>query len=64
MCQEIKRIVMQGVREYAEKMPVELVTKNGRLCLSALNQGGYDGTDIDLVDVLAWLKANRPELLT
>ncbi len=42
---------MSNVREYAEGYPV------------VLNEGGHNGTAVDLLDVIAWVKANRPELL-
>ena len=58
--------VMEGVTEYSEGYEVELLqTKdNGRWVIMALNQGGFDSTSVDVVDLIAWLRANRPELLT
>jgi hypothetical protein len=56
---------MVGVREYGgEGFPVKLVMhSNGRWVLESLYQAGFDGTLIDLLDVVAWVKANKPELL-
>jgi len=61
--------VMTGVREYAEGYPVELrvipddQNGAGRLAICAQNEGGCNGIDIDLADLVAWLAANRPSLL-
>jgi hypothetical protein len=55
--------VMRGVSEYAEGYPVQLETRQGRLAVLAINQGGHDGTAVDLVELLAWVKDNMPELL-
>ena len=30
----------------------------------AYNQGGFDATCVSLVELLAWVKTNRPDLLT
>lgn len=61
---EVEKQKMVGVREYAEDMPVRLyMHKNGRWVIEALNEAGYNGTDVDLLDLLSWLRNNRPELL-
>jgi hypothetical protein len=31
--------------------------------ISASNEGGHNGTWVDLLDLIKWLRANRPELL-
>jgi hypothetical protein len=56
---------MEGVREYAEKYEVELVVdeENGRPCVQAWNEGHYNLTRVDLLDLIYWIKTNRPELL-
>jgi hypothetical protein len=55
--------IMHGVTEYAEGLDVRLqLEDNGRLIISAKNEGGYNGTSIDLRQLLAWLRANRPDL--
>lgn len=60
-------IEMGGVREYCEEMPVRLCTHdtpNGkRLVVGALNECGHNGTEVDLLDLIAWVKKNKPELL-
>ena len=58
--------VMEGVTEYSEGYEVELLqTKgNGRWVIMAVNQGGFDSTSVDVINLIAWLRANRPELLT
>lgn len=58
--------VMVGVREHAEGYDVTLIEshyKLGRMTIQALNEAGHNGTEVDLLDLIAWLKANRPELL-
>lgn len=54
---------MHGVTEYAEGMSVNLVEENGRLCVEAANQCGYDVTQVDLIELLSWLWINKPELM-
>lgn len=69
---------MVGVTEYAEGFEVRLVETDGaynsgkpeserpgrgRLAIKALNEGGHNCTEVDLLEVLAWVKANRPDLM-
>jgi hypothetical protein len=62
---DVDGITMDGVREYAEEFPVELVTeKNGRIAVRAWNEGRFNCTSIDLLDLLKWVRENKPELLT
>lgn len=53
------------MREYTEGYEVCLVEQvpGGRLVVKATNEGRYDSTAVDLVDLLNWLAGNRPELL-
>jgi hypothetical protein len=64
--------VMKGVSEYAEGYDVVICKTDGfdlgspiagRLVVLARNQGGHDCTKVDLLELIAWLKANKPELL-
>lgn len=57
--------VMAGVREYSADYPVELREDedNGRLVIRAINEGGHNVTHVDLLDLLAWLRSRRPDLL-
>jgi predicted type IV restriction endonuclease len=56
---------MNGVSEYCEEMAVRLaITDNGRWVVRALNEGGYNSTEVDLFELLEWLRCNRPDLLT
>lgn len=50
---------MDGVREYSEGFPVDLVLDEatGRIAVMAVNQDGYDVTAIDLLDLVAWLRS-------
>jgi len=67
---------MDGVTEYAEGYAVRLVKTSGayvgigkeyqgagRLVIQALNEAGHNCTEVDLLEVLAWVKANRPDLM-
>lgn len=57
---------LTNVREYGEGAEVILApeTEIGRLCIVATNAGGHNCTSVDLLDLLAWLRANRPDLLS
>lgn len=57
------KFIMEGVREYGEGMPVALEYHKNRLTILALNDGGLDSTAVDLLDLLAWLRTNRPDLM-
>lgn len=59
---EAQEIDMEGIREYAEGNPVQLVEGN-RPRIAAYNEGGYNGTEIDLLDLLGWILKNRPDLI-
>ena len=62
---KIESTTLHNVREYAEGFDVTLKAdeETGRLCIVAMNEGGHNCTAVDLLDLLAWLKTNRPELL-
>lgn len=51
-------ITLDGVREYGEGLPVKIAFYEdvGRFALKAENQGGYDCVEINLLDLVAWLK--------
>ena len=57
---------MKGVREYNEGMLVELdlAENDNRTVIVAYNEAGYNSTEVDLLDVIEWVKNNRPELIT
>lgn len=55
--------IMEGVTEYAEGLDVKLSVNKGRFVVDATNEGGYSGTDVDLVQLLEWVNKNMPELL-
>ena len=72
------KVIMVGVREYSEGMNVELAITRGmldvdkpekdwlgkeRIVIKAFNEGGYNRTEVDLMDIILWLQKNRPELL-
>lgn len=57
-------IKMEGVREYAEGYDVFLYnTPNNRTTIQAFNEGGYNSTTVDLLDVLEWCGKHCPNLL-
>lgn len=60
----MSKIIMEGVKEYAEEMDVSLGERNGRLTIDAKNEAGHNGTDVDLVHVLEWVHKNLPQLLS
>jgi hypothetical protein len=55
--------IMDGVTEYAEGMPVYLETEKDRLVIGAYNEAGYNGTAVDLEQLIDWVARNKPELL-
>jgi hypothetical protein len=57
---------MYGVRDHGENDTPELYLdeQSGRLVVRAFNEGRHNVTHVDLLDLLAWVKTNRPELLT
>lgn len=56
-------IEMTGVREYGEGDPVLLIVPDGRPMIRAFNEAGCCYTEVDLLDLIAWLRANWPEFL-
>jgi hypothetical protein len=54
---------MSGVREYCDGYPVELRRdlKNGRLLITAWNEGHNNMTQVDLWDLIEWLRLGPPE---
>jgi hypothetical protein len=51
-------IRMAGVREHSEGYPVELRrnAETGRLAIVARNEGGHNFTEVDLFDLIDWLR--------
>ena len=73
-----KHIEIIDAREYCEGIQVNLVTVDGvyasglpqaewqghgRLAIQAYNESGYNSTQVDLLDLIKWLRNNYPELL-
>ena len=63
---------MKGVQEYAEEMTVYLIqteglykTKEGagRYVIKALNECGCNSTEVDVLQLIQWLKENKPEYI-
>lgn len=62
------------IREYREGYDVEIVPVSdskignnpelmGRPVILALNECGHNCVEVDLLDVIEWIKENKPELL-
>src|SRR4051812_47603704 len=51
---------LDGVRGGDTEFPVQLVREGGRLALRAINEGGLSPTEIDVEDLLLWLKRLSP----
>ena len=57
-----KLCVMCGVREYAEGETVELwLNARGRVVIRSYNECGNNYTDVDLGDVLDWVRFGPQE---
>lgn len=52
------------IKEYVEGFPVEILEFNGRPIIQASNEGGNNGTRVDLIDVINWVVCNRPDLIS
>lgn len=58
-----------GIREYCENMTVSIIEPNtdhndeNRYIIVALNEAGHNSTNVDLLDVIEWVKKIKPELL-
>ena len=61
----MNRTILAGVREYEEEDDVLIKPQQGgsRLCVYAFVQRGTVATAVDLMDLLAWIKKNKPELI-
>ena len=51
--------VMEGVREYWEEYEVTLNEREGRPVIQATNEGGCNGTQVDLLDLLKWVEQHK-----
>jgi hypothetical protein len=57
--------LMEGVRDHCEGYTPELYKDetSQRLVIRAFNEAYYNVTEVDLLDLIEWLKKNRPDLL-
>lgn len=61
---EIKIADLVGVREYSEGDPVELwINTEGRVVVRAFNECLCNRTDVDLFDLLDWLRSGNRDPL-
>ena len=58
---EVRLVETRGT--YAGGVPEEERIGLGRLAIRALNEAGHNCTEVDLLEVLAWVKAHRPDLM-
>lgn len=57
---ETQIAALPDVREWKEGMAVELwVNRANRLVLRAYNEDGHNSTEIDVFDLLVWLKSEN-----
>lgn len=55
----IKIATLSSVREHNEGDPVELwLVDNGRMVVRCFNECGNNHTDLDLFELLGWVKSN------
>ena len=59
--------ILTEIRDYSEELPVKiektvLPKGNARWVIHAKNEGGYNGTQVDLLDVLEFVKKNMPDI--
>ena len=54
-----------SIREYSDEMEVEVDREenSNRWIVRAYNEGGYNRTEVDILDLVDWLRKNNPELL-
>ena len=54
---------LDGVRASEDDFPVQLIRaeSTGRAMVRAVNEGGFACTDVDLLDLLAWLHRIAPK---
>lgn len=55
---EHKIAVLDGVHEHTERYPVELwINKSGRVVVRSYNECGNNYTDVDLSELMDWLRS-------
>lgn len=55
---ETKLAVLSGVREHVEHEPVELwLNRSGRIVVRAFNECLNNYTDVDLADLVGWMRS-------
>jgi hypothetical protein len=73
--ENMENVTMNGVGEYVSGYPVELRQSDGtndingrdigvgRWVVVAFNEGGCNLTEVDVLQLVAWLKEHRPDLI-
>jgi hypothetical protein len=53
-------MIAEDVKEYCEDMPVHIKTnEEGIWIIEARNEGGYNATQVDLLQLLQWVEKNK-----
>ena len=60
---QTEKMSVEGAGTYTSGKPEPEWPGRGRLAIKALNEAGYNCTEVDLLELLAWVKANRPDLM-
>ena len=54
-------MILDGVQDHSEGLDVEIIIheKTNRLVIKAYNEGGYNHTMVDLIQLLDWVETNN-----
>ena len=55
--------IMRGVEEWVDGGQVELVKLKGRWVIRSYTEWGYNCTEVDLLQLVGWLREHRPDLI-
>lgn len=58
-----EEVITTEIREYNEGMDVEIAKHDGRFVVQAYCEAGFNGTEVDLLDLIKFIKKDMPELL-
>ena len=62
-CEGFEVSIVNTRGEYSRGVPEKEWCGNGRLAIKAFNEAGYNHTEVDLIELLTWIKDNKPEIL-
>lgn len=55
----MKKIKLKDVNEYCEGYTVKILITDKHITLCGINEGGYNSTEIDLLQLLSFLEKNN-----